>query len=706
MPHSVFTIVTPVDPAVGPDGPRLDCLREVLFRMQKFIQGDTKADPGIPFEKFTQLHFASLVIFDRKGEDPLLVFENNVDGSIDAYLNDLLAGAERGIDAIYENCKGFPQSGTTDEKRGYLKKNVRKPHLYHIGAPYRQVGFIKEDAELRDHLDTQVDELVNGLPPQPPAPRHKPGGKRHPWLAWLSLVVLGVLTATIGLCPTSALAWAAWTLVLVIAVWSIRSWRQARSHERAQYALLGASPQTDPAAARIWKQLRAESPPPRDREPRNLERFKNWLLALSPVPVATVLFRYLWPRPGAILAILATLFALQALWLLLLVGWPSPAGEWKRSWLFVLIAAAGGAFLGSWPAYRPGSAWTAVALSAGATVAAVVRFFSPRRVREADGYARTIPFTLVAAGAGWFTVAALGSLGITTGIEQPVADPMRSLALVAKAAVAAVVSVGAFIGIVILAIRRTSPQGSAVVLWLVIPLGAILAALFWLLSGPTPFCLSPSADTFRLWAASLLLALVSFALLLALMVVPVPTPSTDQFERPVPNRLRRLTADEDRHVINHMATMVRVRDDSPGRARLLKLFLSTRNRLFYRTLLPDFLRGTLFGIPTVHFAQWTVLDARHHMFLSNYDFTWNAYLDEFGSQLKNGIQQIWGQSEGNPGVSNMHNFKDFVRTQMVPYAVWYSAYRDLSVERIRNNENIRLALLAGDTGEEAIAEKP
>jgi hypothetical protein len=222
-----------------------------------------------------------------------------------------------------------------------------------------------------------------------------------------------------------------------------------------------------------------------------------------------------------------------------------------------------------------------------------------------------------------------------------------------------------------------------------------LAGLFWVASGPAPvswFSWPGWFETFRPWLASGVLALLTLVSLVVLLGVPLPSPE-QSFESPAREKLRRLTADEDINVQNHMATMVHIRDDWPGRALLLKFFLRTLNRLFYRTLLPDLQHGTLFGIPTVHFAQWTVLDRRHHIFLSNYDLSWTAYLDDFGAQLESGIQKIWGQSEGNPGLSNVDVFKEFVRTQMVPYGVWYSAYQKLTVKRIRNNESIRLALL-------------
>jgi hypothetical protein len=153
-----------------------------------------------------------------------------------------------------------------------------------------------------------------------------------------------------------------------------------------------------------------------------------------------------------------------------------------------------------------------------------------------------------------------------------------------------------------------------------------------------------------------------------------------------------------------MAALVRIRRDLRSvRTPLLKVFLIILNRVFYRTMLPDLWSSTLFGIPTVHFAQWVLLDDTRFVFLSNYDFSWTAYLDDFGAQLELGLQKIWGQAEGNPGINDVGRFKEFVRTIMVRHSVWYSAYPGLSSVQIRNNEKIRLGLL-GHADEETSEE--
>jgi hypothetical protein len=202
---------------------------------------------------------------------------------------------------------------------------------------------------------------------------------------------------------------------------------------------------------------------------------------------------------------------------------------------------------------------------------------------------------------------------------------------------------------------------------------------------------------FHLGVLRPIIALVLPAALIALWSPGLPSPAV---EPPVIDqaKLNELLGLEDHDAQNHMSALVEL-SGSRLRALSLKLFLGILNRLFYRSLLPDVWQGKLFGLATVHFAQWVLLDDRRYLFLSNYDLSWTSYLDDFGMQLTTGIQKIWGQGVRNPGTTDLGQFKDYVRTTMVPYSVWYRAYPGLTVRQIWSNEKLRCEL-AGDPGEE------
>ena len=102
---------------------------------------------------------------------------------------------------------------------------------------------------------------------------------------------------------------------------------------------------------------------------------------------------------------------------------------------------------------------------------------------------------------------------------------------------------------------------------------------------------------------------------------------------------------EDKGVQNKMASLVILKEG------WLTTFV-TRAVLFlfnilYRTVFTDLTPGRLAGLHTIHFGHWTLLDLelstgrrrrrrasrRRVMFLSNYDGSWETYLDDFLENL-------------------------------------------------------------------------
>ena len=204
-----------------------------------------------------------------------------------------------------------------------------------------------------------------------------------------------------------------------------------------------------------------------------------------------------------------------------------------------------------------------------------------------------------------------------------------------------------------------------------------------------------------------LAALVALGLF-ALWVLRVPASEQPSAARPPDGRsaaaaatLRDVTEQEDHDVQNHMSLVAVV--GPRWRRVVLRIFLWLLNHIFYRALLPDAWRGKLFGLPTVHCAQWVLLDDGRFLFLSNYDHSWNSYLDDFGKHLGPGIQKIWGQCTGNPGTADLGSFKRYVREAMVPCGAWYRAYPLLTVRQIWNNQHLRTAL-ARDIPEEKVVQ--
>jgi hypothetical protein len=161
----------------------------------------------------------------------------------------------------------------------------------------------------------------------------------------------------------------------------------------------------------------------------------------------------------------------------------------------------------------------------------------------------------------------------------------------------------------------------------------------------------------------------------------------------------RLRDQEDRPLVvqNHMANLARVKP-GPFRRWTLRAVLFAANLLARRST-----NGTLSGIPSIHFAHWAQIDGGARLlFLSNYDGSWENYLDDFIDKASNGLTAIWGHTVEFPrvrwlvgeGSRDGPNFKEIARDRSQPSHVWYSAYPDLTVQQIDKNSALRERLFA------------
>ncbi len=112
--------------------------------------------------------------------------------------------------------------------------------------------------------------------------------------------------------------------------------------------------------------------------------------------------------------------------------------------------------------------------------------------------------------------------------------------------------------------------------------------------------------------------------------------------------------------------------------------------------------GTLSGIPSIHFAHWSMIDGgRRLLFLSNFDGSWENYLDDFIDKASPGLTGVWSNTLNFPrtyflifgGATDGPRFKAVARDSQIVTNVWYSAYWDLTVEGVDNNSSIREDLL-------------
>ncbi len=163
-------------------------------------------------------------------------------------------------------------------------------------------------------------------------------------------------------------------------------------------------------------------------------------------------------------------------------------------------------------------------------------------------------------------------------------------------------------------------------------------------------------------------------------------PSIDQRE------LRKMTRREDWVPQNHMGSVVLVK---PGVLRMA-LFRTGHFGLglILRVLATD---GYLGSMRTVHFAHWAfVNNASRLMFFSNFDNSWDSYLDDFIEKAHGGLTLAWGSGVGFPatrflvldGASHGRQFKAWARHSMAVSRFWFSAYKELTVDQIERNARI------------------
>jgi deferrochelatase/peroxidase EfeB len=141
---------------------------------------------------------------------------------------------------------------------------------------------------------------------------------------------------------------------------------------------------------------------------------------------------------------------------------------------------------------------------------------------------------------------------------------------------------------------------------------------------------------------------------------------------------------------NHMiSTTIRL----PGLLRRLTLFagffaVATAARLGLMRA------GFLANLGTIHSARWVVMPGtRKLVFLSNYDGSWESYLEDFITKASMGATGIWSNTIGFPrtnmlfmeGAEDGDSFKRFARHSMQPTAFWYSAYPELTCQQIRKH---------------------
>jgi len=135
------------------------------------------------------------------------------------------------------------------------------------------------------------------------------------------------------------------------------------------------------------------------------------------------------------------------------------------------------------------------------------------------------------------------------------------------------------------------------------------------------------------------------------------------------------------------------------------------NRLLFcfARLSPGTLAG-LKGLSLIHFARWVVIRRNqwpraegsglandYMLFCSNFNGTWDQYIDAFADGIPNGLDLFWYASDKYPHSIPITPFKDYIRHNQIDNDYYYNATPGAAQRDIRSALRVRNALqqLAG-----------
>ena len=211
--------------------------------------------------------------------------------------------------------------------------------------------------------------------------------------------------------------------------------------------------------------------------------------------------------------------------------------------------------------------------------------------------------------------------------------------------------------------------------WLRAALAPDLRVSSWLLAGVALLGAATSAGAILAWLRGLERADPS-----------QDAPPVDQAEELAMARA------EDHTVQNHMISLVHVK---PGilRAVLVRAGLWGLGYILRVTAR----NGYLASMRTIHFAHWALIsNGGRLMFHSNYDSSWESYLDDFIEKANVGLTLAWTNAVGFPatrflifgGASQGRKFKAWARHSMTESGFWFSAYKALTVNQVERQARL------------------
>ena len=117
----------------------------------------------------------------------------------------------------------------------------------------------------------------------------------------------------------------------------------------------------------------------------------------------------------------------------------------------------------------------------------------------------------------------------------------------------------------------------------------------------------------------------------------------------------------------------------------------------------------LIELSFIHFARWVIVPRRafprlseqqpkddlrydYLFFFSNFNGTWNQYIDAFSAVLNRGLNLIWRWSEKFPGSVPVTPFKNFIVRGQIETDYYYTAYPHAATNDVKAAHRVQAAL--------------
>jgi hypothetical protein len=217
--------------------------------------GSRPADNEVlPFGRIAGVHFARLLVLDETADldgRPLpaeLLLMADLDGPLETRLAELVEAAGAGMDALFRHCEGYPSPAASGSRLAFLRAHAVTAAAFYTNTIGRTVGQVRDEARLRDAIETFLDGCPELRARQPAEVRAAildhvraqpelawataPANERDlAWrlrrIVWLGVIPVAVLLVALALLPLTLIGLAAFVIVL-----RVHELRDQVSHER------------------------------------------------------------------------------------------------------------------------------------------------------------------------------------------------------------------------------------------------------------------------------------------------------------------------------------------------------------------------------------------------------------------------------------------------------------------------------------------